>query len=292
MANLPIPFNDRDGDIWFDGQFVPWRGKHINIMTHGLHYASSVFEGLRVYDGKIFKLKEHTERLFRSAEILDMQIPYSQEAINQAQLDVVARQGVKNGYIRPVVWRGSEMMAISAQYSKIHVAVISYETKSYYGAEVQEHGIKMSLSRWARPAPNTAPTEAKAAGLYMICTVSKHEAERVGCHDALMLDYRGQIAEATSANIFLVQNGVLHTPTPDCFLNGITRQTVMQLARDMGYAVVERAIMPEELARTDEVFLTGTAAEITPVGKIMDHTYSVGAVTRALQAAYKKLVIA
>jgi branched-chain amino acid aminotransferase len=291
MKPLPHPFDDRDGFMWVDGAFVPWRESTVNILTHGLHYGSAVFEGIRVYEGKPFKLQEHTERLFTSAEILDMKIPFTVEEIFQATLDIVAKQGVINGYIRPIAWRGSEMMAISAQHTKIHVAIATWETKTYFAPELLETGIKLITSKWARPAPNTAPTASKAAGLYMICTMSKHEAERQGYHDALMLDWRGQIAEATGANIFLVQDGALHTPTPDCFLDGITRRTVMKLAQELGYTVVERAMLPEELstAKTQEVFLTGTAAEITPVGSIDGHVYGVGKVTRHLMEEYSKL---
>jgi branched-chain amino acid aminotransferase len=290
MHNIIQPFDDRDGIIWKDGHFVPWRDATIHVLSHGLHYGSCVFEGIRVYNGKPFKLREHTERLFRSAEIIDMQIPFTMEAIDAATLETVARQGVQHGYIRPFAWRGSEMMAISAQRTTIHVAIAAWETKTYFPAELLEKGIKLVTGPWCRPAPDTAPTASKAAGLYMICTVSKHQAERQGYNDALMLDWRGRIAECTGANIFLIQNGELHTPTPDCFLNGITRKTVMELARSLGIAVVERTILPNELARTDEVFITGTAAEITPVGQIDDRVFPVGPVTRRLQEAYSGLV--
>jgi branched-chain amino acid aminotransferase len=290
MHNVIQPFDDRDGVIWKDGQFVPWREATIHVLTHGLHYGSAVFEGIRVYNGKPFKLREHTERLFRSAEILDMKIPYSMDEIDAVTLETVQRQGVQYGYIRPFAWRGSEMMAISAQRTRIHVAIAAWETKTYFPAELLEKGIKLVTGPWRRPAPDTAPTESKAAGLYMICTVSKHQAERQGYNDALMLDWRGRIAECTGANIFLIQNGELHTPTPDCFLNGITRQTVMELARSLRIKVVERTIMPDELAQTDEVFVTGTAAEITPVGQIDDRVFGVGPVTLRLKEAYSQLV--
>jgi branched-chain amino acid aminotransferase len=290
MHNVIQPFDDRDGIIWKDGKFVPWREATVHVLTHGLHYGSAVFEGIRVYNGKPFKLREHTERLFRSAEILDMKIPFSMDAIDAATLETVQRQGVQYGYIRPFAWRGSEMMAISAQRTTIHVAIAAWETKTYFPADLLEKGIKLVTGPWRRPAPDTAPTESKAAGLYMICTVSKHQAERLGYNDALMLDWRGRIAECTGANIFLIQNGELHTPTPDCFLNGITRQTVMQLAQDLGITVIERAIFPEELAKTDEVFVTGTAAEITPVGQIDDRVFKVGPMTLRLKEAYSQLV--
>jgi branched-chain amino acid aminotransferase len=290
MHNVIQPFDNRDGLIWKDGKFVPWREATIHVLTHGLHYGSAVFEGIRVYNGKPFKLREHTERLFRSAGILDMTIPYSMDEIDAATLETVQRQGVSYGYIRPFAWRGSEMMAISAQRTTIHVAIAAWETKTYFPAELLEKGIRLVTGPWRRPAPDTAPTESKAAGLYMICTVSKHQAERQGYNDALMLDWRGRIAECTGANIFLIQNGELHTPTPDCFLNGITRQTVMQLAQDLGITVIERAIFPEELAKTDEVFVTGTAAEITPVGQIDDRVFPVGPVTKRLKEAYSQLV--
>lgn len=290
MPTLPIPFNDRDGFIWFDGETVPWRGEHINIMTHGLHYASSVFEGLRVYDGKIFKLEEHTDRLFYSAETLDMEIPFTKEELNQAHLDIVAKQNVQNGYIRPIVWRGSEMMAISAQYTKIHVAIATWETKTYYPPELLENGIKMTIAPWRRPDPATIPCHTKAAGLYMICTLSKHAAEKDGYHDAIMYDWRGQLAEATGANLFLVIDGALHTPTPDCFLDGITRRTIIGLAKEQGLEVVERAMFPEDLGRATEAFLTGTAAEVTPVGSIAEHQYKVTDITKNLRQAYQALV--
>jgi branched-chain amino acid aminotransferase len=250
-----------------------------------------VFEGLRVYNGKIFKLREHSERLIRSAEILDMKIPYTAAELDAATLATVEKQGVKNGYIRPVAWRGSEMMAISAQYTKIHVAIATWETKTYFPLELLEKGIALTRAKYRRPAPDMAPVESKAAGLYMICTVSKHEAERAGFQDALMLDYRGLIAEATGANIFLVQNGELHTPIADCFLNGITRQTVIKLARDNGIPVSERHMTPDELenGKTQEVFLTGTAAEITPVGQIAELSFTPGAVTKKLRALFNTI---
>lgn len=291
----PQPFNDRDGFIWQDGKFIDWRAAQLHVLTHGLHYASSVFEGLRAYNGKIFKLKEHTQRLFRSAELLNFEIPYSADVLNAAEEEILKKNNIINGYIRPVAWRGSEMMAISAKGSTVHVAIAAWEWPSYFSKEAKEKGLRLTLAKYARPAPNTAITESKAAGLYMICTVSKQIADAAGYDDALMLDYRGYLAELTGANLFLIQNGELHTPTPDCFLNGITRQTVMDLARARGIKVVERHIKPEELAATQEVFVTGSAAEVTPIGAIDglpsgNYHFTVGPVTKQLMADYTALV--
>jgi len=284
------PFDDRDGFIWYNGAMLPWRDAKLHVLSHGLHYASCVFEGERVYNGRIFKLHEHSERLHRSAELLGFKVPYSVEEIDRISKEVVAKNTVENGYVRPVAWRGSEMMAISAQQTKIHVAIAAWSWPSYFSKEAKERGLRLQISKWQRPAPNTAPTASKAAGLYMICTVSKHAAEQAGFDDAMMLDYRGLIAEATGANIFLVMNGELHTPTPDCFLNGITRLTVIDLAKKRGIKVVERHIKPEELAKAQEVFLTGSAAEVTPVGSIDNYTFTVGAVTKQLMQDYSDLV--
>ena len=285
-----LPFDDRDGVIWHNGEIVPWREARLHVLSHGLHYASCVFEGERVYNSKIFKLQEHSDRLFKSAELLGFKIPYDVAHINAACELVVEKQGLKDGYVRPVAWRGSEMMAVSAQQTRIHVAIAAWEWPSYFNPDDRLKGIRLRTSKWRRPAPDTAPTDAKAAGLYMICTLSKHEAEAAGYHDALMLDYRGMIAEATGANIFLVQDGVIHTPAPDCFLDGITRRTVIELAKARQYRIVERLIAPEELADTQEVFLTGTAAEVTAVKEIDGQTFTVGEVTRTLMADYDKLV--
>ena len=285
-----LPFDDRDGAIWMDGTLLDWRDAKLHVLSHGLHYASSVFEGERVYSGQIFKSREHTERLHRSAGILGFKIPYDVDAIEAAKQAVIDSMGIVDGYVRPVAWRGSEMMGVSAQQNTIHLAVAAWEWPSYFDPEAKMKGINLDIAKWRRPAPDTAPTNSKAAGLYMIATMSKHDAEARGFHDALMLDYQGRVAEATGANIFLVQNGELHTPTPECILNGITRQTVMDLARQRGIKVVEREIQPEELASTQEVFLTGSAAEVSPVGQIDDHRFTVGEVTRQLMDDYHALV--
>lgn len=290
MADL-IPFDQREGVIWMDGKVVPWKEAKIHVLNHGLHYASSVFEGVRAYNGKVFKMKEHYERFLRSAELLDFKIPYTVDTLSRATIDVMDQMKLKDCYIRPVAWRGSEMMAISAQKTTTHVAIACWQWPNYHNADTREKGLRLQTAPWRRPAPDTAPTASKAAGLYMICTMSKHAAERAGYDDALMLDYRGYLAELTGANIFLVQNGEIHTPTPDCFLNGITRLTVIDLAREKGYKVVERHIKPEELANTQEMFVTGTAAEVKPVGSVDDtYTFTVGPVVKDLMAAYEALV--
>jgi branched-chain amino acid aminotransferase len=291
MAVLPTaPFDDRDGVIWFDGKLVPWREAKIHVLTHGLHYASCVFEGERAYEGRIFKSRAHTDRLFRSAELLDFKIPFTPETIETAKRETLAAMKLKDAYVRPVAWRGSEIMGVTAQTAKIHVAIAVWEWPSYFDPAERARGIKLDISSWRRPGPDMAPTQAKAAGLYMICTLSKHAAEAEGCADALMLDWRGQIAEATGANVFLGIGGELHTPKPDCFLDGITRRTVIDLARKRGIKVTERAIMPEELAKADEVFITGTAAEVTPVGEIGPHNYQVGPLARQMMADYAATV--
>lgn len=284
-------FADRDGKIWYNGEFMEWRDAQVHVLTHGLHYASSVFEGERMYSGSIFKLREHTERLFYSAGELGFKIPYSIEEIDAASNAVCEANGITNGYIRPIAWRGSEMMGVSAQDNRINVAIAAWEWPSYFSPEARMNGIKLQISKWKRPSPETEPVHAKAAGLYMICTLSKHTAEAEGYQDALMLDWRGQIAEATGANIFfLMSDGKIHTPTPDCFLDGITRRTVIDLARARGIEVVERAIMPEEMADASECFLTGTAAEVTPVGSIADYSFTPGDVSRQLMDDYDKKV--
>ncbi|MFB0952423.1 MAG: branched-chain amino acid aminotransferase [Rhodospirillales bacterium] len=289
---MAVPnFADRDGKIWYNGEFMEWRDAQVHVLTHGLHYASSVFEGERMYSGSIFKLREHTERLFYSAGELGFKIPYSIEEIDAASNAVCEANGITNGYIRPIAWRGSEMMGVSAQDNRINVAIAAWEWPSYFSPELRMQGIKLQISKWKRPSPETEPVHAKAAGLYMICTLSKHTAEAEGFQDALMLDWRGQIAEATGANIFfLMSDGKIHTPTPDCFLDGITRRTVIDLARARGIEVVERAIMPEEMADASECFLTGTAAEVTPVGSIAEYSFTPGDISRQLMEDYDKKV--
>jgi branched-chain amino acid aminotransferase len=284
-------FDDRDGLIWYNGEMVPWRDANAHVLTHGLHYGSSVFEGERAYGGNIFKLREHTERLIFSGKELGFDIPYSADEIDQACIDVLAANDIVDGYLRPVAWRGSEMMGVSAQQNRINLAIAAWPWPSYFSPEARMKGIRLQVSKWKRPSPETEPVHAKAAGLYMICTLSKHTAEQNGYDDALMYDYRGQVAEATGANVFLVMgDGKLHTPTPDCFLNGITRQTVIELAKARGIDVIERAIMPEELANATEVFLTGTAAEVTPVGEIGEHKYTVGQISQWMMEDYDKAV--
>ena len=284
-------FDDRDGSIWFDGELIDFRSAKIHVLSHGLHYASAVFEGERVYNGRIFKSVEHTERLHKSAETVGYAIPYSIEVIEKAKADVVKSMGFQDGYVRPIAWRGTEMMGVSAQNNTIHLAITAWEWPSYFDPEAKTKGIKMELSRWRRPAPDTAPTQSKASGLYQICTMAKHEAEATGMHDALMLDYRGLVAEATGANIFFVMDdGKLHTPTPDCFLDGITRRTVIDLARRRGFEIVERQIKPEEMANASECFLTGTAVEVTTVGQIGNYSFTPGEVSNVLGEDYTRLV--
>ncbi len=283
-------FADQDGLIWYNGEMVQWRDADVHVLTHGLHYASSVFEGERVYGGEIFKLTEHTERLVRSAELLDFEIPYSVAEIDAACRKVVADNKIVDGYVRPVAWRGSEMMGVSAQANRINLAIAVWEWPSYFSPEERLQGIRLQISKWRRPDPATAPVESKAAGLYMICTLSKHAAEKEGYADALMLDWRGQVAEATGANIFFTRNGKIYTPTPDCFLDGITRRTVIALAKERGYEIIERRIMPEELADFEECFLTGTAAEVTPVREIGPYAFTPGGICEALIADYDAVV--
>ena len=285
-----IPFDDRDGVIWFNGELVPWRDAKLHVLSHGLHYASAVFEGERVYDGRVFKLNEHSQRLVLSAELLGFHLPVTAEEIDAATRQVVAANGIQDGYVRPVAWRGSEMMGVSAQQNRIHVAIATWDWPSYFDPAARMQGIRIRTSEWRRPSPDCAPTKSKAAGLYMICTLSKHAAENKGYADALMLDWRGQVAEATGANVFFVKDGALHTPTPDCFLDGITRRTVIGLAKNRGIEVVERTILPDELGTADEVFLTGTAAEVTPVGQIDDRHFTPGRICEALIADYDKIV--
>jgi branched-chain amino acid aminotransferase len=285
-----IPFDDRDGWIWLDGEFVQWREAKVHVLTHALHYASSVFEGERMYEGEIFKLREHSERLIRSAEILDFKVPFSVEELDEACKETCRRNGLNDAYVRPVAWRGAEQISVAAPESKTHVAIAAWTWPSYFDPEIKRKGIRMMMAPYSRPDPKTAPTASKAAGLYMICTISKHAADRAGYNDALMLDYRGYVAEATGANVFFVKDGTIHTPTPDCFLDGITRRTVMGLANSMGFEVVERHIMPDELSDFSECFLTGTAAEVTPVSEIAEHRYTPGNISLSLMDDYARLV--
>jgi branched-chain amino acid aminotransferase len=280
---------DRDGVIWVDGAYVPWREARIHLLSHSLHYGSAVFEGERVYNGKVFKLREHSARLRKSSELLGYELPYSVEEIEQASREVVTRNHIETGYVRPIAWRGSEVIGVSAKGAKAHVAIAAFPWPAYYGDEARRKGIRLMTSSWRRPAPNCAPTASKAAGLYMICTLSRDAAEAAGYQDALMLDYRGQVAEGTGANIFLAIDGQLHTPTPDCFLDGITRRTVIDLARKRGISVTERAIFPEELGRAQEIFLTGTAVEVIGISCIDAQDFSVGPITQQLQADYQQL---
>ena len=286
-----IPYDKRSGKIWCNNELVDWQEVKLHVLSHGLHYGSFVFEGLRVYDKKIFKLEEHTDRFFYSAKRMDIKIPYSKDEINQATKKIVSVQNVQNGYIRPFAWRGSEMMAVSAQNTKIHVAIATWEWGTYFDPKLKLEGIKLNISKWRRPAPNTIPWDTKASGLYMICTLSKHEAERQGYSDSLMLDHEGNIAEATGANIFFKdKNGDLHTPIPDSFLDGITRRTVIEIAKSKNINVNERKISPDELSNFVGCFITGTAAEITPVSKISNHEYKVCNVILDLSESYDKLV--
>ena len=286
-----IAFDKREGKIWYNNELVDWKDSKTHIISHGLHYASLIFEGERVYDGEIFKLEEHTDRFFYSAKRMDMKIPYSKEEINNATKKIVSVQNILNGYIRPVAWRGSEMMGVSAQKTKINVAIATWEWPAYFDPKLKEKGIKLNVSNWRRPAPNTIPWDTKAAGLYMICTLSKHEAEKQGYTDSLMLDHEGYVAEATGANIFFKDNnGDLHTPIPDSFLDGITRKTVIEIAKSKNIKVHERKIKLEELSNFVGCFLTGTAAEITPVSQISNYNFSVCNIILDLSNSYEKIV--
>ena len=286
-----IPFDDRDGSIWLDGEIVPWRDAKTHTLSHGLHYASLVFEGERVYSGTIFKGREHTERLRNSCKLMDFDIPLGDDEVDAAKMAVVEANGIVDGYVRAFCWRGSEMMAVSAQMTTTHVAVAAWEWPSYVDPETKMKGITLDIAKWKRPSPESAPVHAKAAGLYMICTLSKHEAEKNGYQDALMLDYRGYIAEATGANIFFVDDtGTIHTPIADCFLDGITRRTVIALAEANQMKVVQRHMTPEDMAGMKECFLTGTAAEVTPVSKIGDYIFTPAEISRTLVGGYEDLV--
>ncbi len=285
-----VPYDDRDGKIWMDGTLVAWRDAKVHILTHAMHYGSSVFEGERCYNGTIFKSREHSARLIKSGEYMDMPIPYSVDEIEAAKDAALQANGLNDAYVRVVAWRGSGTdMGVSAAANPVHMAVAVWEWGNYYG-DAKYKGARLDISKWKRPSPQTIPSHAKAAGLYMICTMSKHAAEAKGCSDALMYDYRGYVAEATGANIFFVRDGVVHTPTPDVFLNGITRQTVIGMLKDKGIEVIERHIMPEELPDFEQCWLTGTAAEITPVGQIGEHNFTVGDITRDIVESYEILV--
>jgi len=288
---IAIPYDKRSGKIWYNNELVDWADAKIHILNHGLHYASCVFEGERVYGGSIFKLEEHTSRLFYSAKRLGILIPYSELEINNASKEIISIQNIKDGYVRPMVWRGSEMMAISAQQTKIHVAVATWDWGSYFDPKLKVNGIKLNISNWRKPPPSTIPWDTKASGLYMINTLSKHEAEQQGYTDSLMLDYEGNVAEATGANIFFKDNdGELHTPIPDSFLDGITRRTVIEIAKSKNIKINERKIKPEELSGFIGCFLTGSAAEVTPVSCIADYQFKVCETIIDLNESYQTLV--
>ncbi len=285
-----IPFDDRDGVIWMDGKVIPWRDAKIHVLTHGLHYGSCVFEGERAYGGQIFKTTEHSQRFHASAALMDFEIPYSVEELNAAKDEVVRLNGGGDQYVRPVAWRGSEMMAVAAQHSTIHVAIATWVWPSMFDIEAKMKGIRIDIAEYRRPDPLCAPVHAKAAGLYMICTISKHKAEKNGYADAMMLDWQGRVAECTGANIFFIKDGAIHTPIADCFLNGLTRQTVIAIARTQGMEVIERRIMPEELSSFNECFIVGSAAEVTPVSEVGPYRFTPGNMSRALVEAYADAV--
>ncbi len=281
-----IPYDQRDGFIWMNGALVPWQDAKVHVLTHALHYGSGVFEGARIYSGEVFALTQHSERLHTSAGILGFRIPYTVAQIDQACRDIIKAQGLTEGYIRPIAWRGSEEMGVAAKGAKINLAVACWDWGSYFPEEERMKGIRLRFAEYRRPDPMTAPSKAKASGLYMICTIEKHRSMDEGYADALMLDYRGLVAEATGANAFFIKDGKIHTPLPDCFLDGITRRTVISLAKKRGIEVVERHIQPEELAGFEQCFLTGSAAEVTPVSEIGPHRYTVGEITKSLMTDY------
>ena len=285
-----IPFDQRDGHIWMNGKVIPWKDAHVHVLTHGLHYGSSVFEGERAYNGKIFKSKEHTQRFRKSAQIMDFDLPFTDDEINAAKDEIVAISGGGDQYVRPVAFRGSEMMAVSAQNNTIHVAIATWGWPSMFDPETKMKGIKLDIAEYRRPDPMCAPVHAKAAGLYMICTISKHKAEKKGYADAMMLDWQGRVAECTGANIFFIKDGAIHTPIADCFLNGLTRQTVIAIAKAQGMEVIETRIMPEELATFNECFIVGSAAEVTPVAEIGPYKFKPGNMSRSLMDAYSSAV--
>ena len=290
MAELTGTFDDRDGWIWLDGTMIPWRDARVHVLTHALHYASSVFEGQRAYNGEIFRLREHSERLRRSSNLLGFDLPWTVDEINAGCMEVLKINGFTDAYMRPVAWRGSESMGVAPGLTKPHLAIAAWEWGKYYEPRASQEGIRLDIAPWRRPAPHTAPTESKAAGLYMICTLSKQHAEQRGFNDALMFDWSGRVAEATGANVFFVRDGELHTPTPDCFLDGITRRTVMGLAERRGVTIKERSIWPEELETFEQMFLTGTAVEVTPVKSAGPWSFEVGDLTRQLAKDYDDLV--
>ena len=285
-----IPFDQRDGVIWMNGEIIPWKEAKVHVLTHGLHYGSSIFEGERAYAGTIFKSREHSLRFRKSAEIMDFELPYSVEQLDAAKAKTVELSGGGDQYVRPVAWRGSEMMAVSAQHSKIHVAIATWAWPSMFDAEAKMKGIKLDIADYRRPDPHCAPVHAKAAGLYMICTISKHKAEKKGYADAMMLDWQGRVAECTGANIFFTRDGALHTPIADCFLNGLTRQTVIAIAKQQGLEVIESRIMPDELPSYNECFIVGSAAEVTPVAEIGPYKFNPGNISRALMDSYSNAV--
>ena len=284
-------YDDRDGLIWLDGDLVPWRSANVHLLTHALHYGSSVFEGERAYGGRIFESRKHTERLLESAKLLQIPVAYTVEEIERAKIEVMNANGLTDAYVRPLIWRSSgEDMGVAAMRNPSRLAIATWEWGAYYGDEAKFRGAKLDISDWKRPSPETIPSHAKASGLYMICTISKHNAEAKGCSDSMMMDYRGYVAEATGANVFFVKDGEVHTPLPDCFLNGITRQTVMRLLKQRGIKMHERHILPSELEDFEQCWLTGTAAEVTPVGQIADYNFEVGELTRAIAKEYEELV--
>ncbi|MFD0916373.1 branched-chain amino acid aminotransferase [Pseudahrensia aquimaris] len=285
-----VSFDKLDGVIWYNGEFVKWEDAQVHVLTHGLHYASSVFEGERAYGGEIFELTKHSQRLHDSAKMMGFEIPYSVQELDDACRETLKRQGLTNAYVRPIAWRGSEMMGVSAQHNSINTAIAVWDWPSYFDPEQKMKGIRLDIAEWKRPDPATIPCKAKAAGLYMICTLSKHAAEAKGYADALMFDYRGQIAEATGANVFFTQGNEIHTPTPDCFLDGITRQTVIGLAKKRQFKVIERAIMPDEMATFEECFITGSAAEVTPVSEIGPYNFQPGAICKQMVEDYTAAV--
>ena len=289
-AMTTLPYDDRDGFIWLNGKMIPWREAKVHFLTHTLHYGGGVFEGIRVYGGNIFKLKEHSLRLIEGCKVMDMGLPYKEEEVSNICLESIKINKISNGYIRPLVWHGTEDMAVTAKQTKTHFGVAAWEWPSYFSKEDHEKGISLKMSSWRRPPPECAPVLVKACGLYTICTLSKHEAENAGYTDSLMLNYDGHIAESTGSNFFAVKDGEIHTPETGCFLAGITRSTVIDLAKKNGIKVHERVMMPEELKTFDECFVTGTAIEVTPVGKIDDMIYKLGSVTKLLKTEYEKLV--